>query len=644
MYRQQFSLVVLLGLTTSLTSFAVEAFGQDGWHRPASAAGSVSTLTGNLSHNSADQDGLAPYVLLDHFGVVRGYVASAPGVELEPYVGHQVSLQGAMKTLPGGTMPCMTAEKVMSGEKSARPTVARDFDTQNRRRTAVRPVSYQEPVPTPAPQQLGAGAAQGKSSHVPSAGGMKAGDVPMPYPESGPGAPEVVPGYEAAGGCAGDDCGACGVECETSCENYCGPVRPLFCIGPTGIWLKADYLAWNMRGMHVPALVTSSNNPNLLATDANGFAGVNGVGRLGADHPDTVVLFGDENINDQTRSGGRIQAGVWLDGCKTFGIEGEYLGLENATTSYFRWSDGNPVVSRPFLDTSTVPPIQNVEYVALPRTTTAGVPILNSLDGSIAIDASTRFEAAGGRLVFALYRNEGTWNDPECCGRVLHDSFHSNLLVGYRFVGLDDHLGITENLTTSSGIVPTVTGGTAQGTSAFAIHDQFDTKNRFSGVDLGLQFELQRNRWSLDLMPRIAIGTNHETAIINGTTIFTDRTGAQFGSPGNGGLLAQPVRAGANNPGNIGTYDKNVFAVVPEMDVNFGFQVTPRAKVVVGYTFMYFSNVARAGDQIDTAVNPRLLPAPVSPPFVGNLDHPQFSFQQTSFWAQGVNAGLDIQW
>ena len=71
-----------------------------------------STLSGKLYRNSADQNGSAPYLLLDKWGVVRGYVAAAQGVDLESSVGQQVSLQGTIRTLPGGDMPYMTCEKV----------------------------------------------------------------------------------------------------------------------------------------------------------------------------------------------------------------------------------------------------------------------------------------------------------------------------------------------------------------------------------------------------------------------------------------------------------------------------------------------------------------------------------------------------
>ena len=109
---------------------------------------------------------------------------------------------------------------------------------------------------------------------------------------------------------------------------------------------------------------------------------------------------------------------------------------------------------------------------------------------------------------------------------------------------------------------------------------------------------------------------------------------------GTGGLLAEPS--------NIGIRSQDRFAVIPEMGVKLGYNFTPNIKAFVGYTFMYVSNVARPGDQIDRTVNisqqPILLgTTAVNPPLVGAA-RPFPLFQTTDFWAQGVNFGLEIQY
>ena len=58
----------------------------------------------------------------------------------------------------------------------------------------------------------------------------------------------------------------------------------------------------------------------------------------------------------------------------------------------------------------------------------------------------------------------------------------------------------------------------------------------------------------------------------------------------------------------IGHYHKNAFAFIPELDVNAGFQLTKRLRLYVGYTLLWVSTVARAGEQIDPTINPSAFP------------------------------------
>ena len=183
------------------------------------------------------------------------------------------------------------------------------------------------------------------------------------------------------------------------------------------------------------------------------------------------------------------------------------------------------------------------------------------------------------------------------------------------------------------------------------MHDQFNTQNSFNGGDLGMKFEFQRNRWSLDLYPRIAVGSTHSVVDINGSTRVTAPDGTEYWPTPNGGRATQPTPNGgllalAANPtagyaGNIGHYEQDTFAVVPELDLNVGFQFTRHTRVVVGYSGLYWSKVARAGEQIDRNVNSTLLPGATP---AGDLTHPQFTVQETGFWAQGVNVGVDCRW
>ena len=90
----------------------------------------------------------------------------------------------------------------------------------------------------------------------------------------------------------------------------------------------------------------------------------------------------------------------------------------------------------------------------------------------------------------------------------------------------------------------------------------------------------------------------------------------------------------------MGRYTQNDFAVIPELGVTLGYDITERLRATVGYSFIYWSRVARPGDQIDMAVNPSYIPNHGPP--VGAA-YPQFEFNTTDLWIQGANVGLELR-
>src|SRR5262249_57995102 len=126
---------------------------------------------------------------------------------------------------------------------------------------------------------------------------------------------------------------------------------------------------------------------------------------------------------------------------------------------------------------------------------------------------------------------------------------------------------------------------------SFSITDQFHTTNDFYGGQVGFDFECRRGHWFLGWTTKVAIGGVHQAVDVNGTTstsVFTGPNAGTFTSPG--GLLAQPT--------NIGQIGRDRFAVVPEVGVKVGFQVTDHLRAYAGYNFLYMSSVVRPGDQI----------------------------------------------
>ena len=89
----------------------------------------------------------------------------------------------------------------------------------------------------------------------------------------------------------------------------------------------------------------------------------------------------------------------------------------------------------------------------------------------------------------------------------------------------------------------------------------------------------------------------------------------------------------------MGTHESQQFSMMPEIGCTLGYDLTSRLKATVGYSLLYWSNVARPGDQIDLNLDPGQFPPPTTTTGV----KPQFDLHTSDFWAQGVNLGLDFR-
>src|SRR5262249_19285854 len=138
---------------------------------------------------------------------------------------------------------------------------------------------------------------------------------------------------------------------------------------------------------------------------------------------------------------------------------------------------------------------------------------------------------------------------------------------------------------------------------------------------------------------KVALGTTNSTVNISGGQNLL-LNGVPTGA--NAGLLALGT--------NSGIHHTNSFSVVPEATINLGYQLTPRMKVFVGYTFLYLSNVLRPGEQIDTGIDVTRIPNFNPIDRNGNLittpvaNRPAAPMARTDFWAQGINFGLQFKW
>jgi hypothetical protein len=351
--------------------------------------------------------------------------------------------------------------------------------------------------------------------------------------------------------------------------------------------VDTEALLWWFRGERLPPLVTTSPAGTPLFQ-----AGVLGTGN-------TSVLFGNSAVNNNPQGGFQINAGYWLDQCRHWGVEGNFFMLSSQTINFSAASNGDSILARPFFD-----PVTN-------RNTSELVSLPGLTKGSISASALTTGLIGAGALFRANL----------CCGCC----YRIDWLGGYRYLNFNDRLNIDETITNTSGANFVVPGTT------LAVGDRFTTRNTFNGFNTGLSGQFQRGPWALQGLATIAVGDNHRVLSIDGATTVTVPGLPSVTNAG--GLLALPS--------NIGRSSGDHVAVIPQFGANLYYQITPWMRASVGYTFLLWPQVIRSGDAIDTAVNPNLLPP--GNPLGGGPTHPVFTGGTSTFWAQGISAGLQLR-
>ena len=81
------------------------------------------------------------------------------------------------------------------------------------------------------------------------------------------------------------------------------------------------------------------------------------------------------------------------------------------------------------------------------------------------------------------------------------------------------------------------------------------------------------------------------------------------------------------------------FAIVPELDLNLAFAITPHLTARIGYTFIYWSSVLRPGDQINSTVSPQLIPSEFPRTGTSGPNQPQYQDQHDELLGTGAQRG-----
>lgn len=165
----------------------------------------------------------------------------------------------------------------------------------------------------------------------------------------------------------------------------------------------------------------------------------------------------------------------------------------------------------------------------------------------------------------------------------------TDFVTGYQFARINESMQIHSETQNQSLIV----------------NDNYNTYNEFHGGILGVLHDYNYGCVNLTLLGRVSLGNIHQTAIARGDT-----------NNQQGGLYVE-----SNT-----TVVRDKFCSVPELGATLGYQFSPCMQIRAGYSILYWSNVARPEALIDQVR--------------GN--NTSIVFRDSSFWLQGVSAGLTI--
>lgn len=358
-------------------------------------------------------------------------------------------------------------------------------------------------------------------------------------------------------------------------------------------WVRAEYLAWRIRGSYLPPLAeVSSISPSPFVGE---------------------ILIGGRTVNPGNSYGGRITAGLWLNRSRTVGLEASYFYLGPRSINQLASGSGegslipggasSPTIIRPYTSATFFTPPMILASPFLAR-------------GSLAASLAGHLQGAEINSVYDLGERRG---------------FRLRLLGGFRFLDFKERLTLIEN------ILHNFAGTLGDGSELFyTITDEFGTRNRFYGGQGGAQTEFKRGRLSLEFSGKVALGGTRQLANVGGSTIILLRN--NIGSVTSvGGFLALET--------NIGRYERSRFAFLPEAKAAVGYRLVGNLEAFAGYDLLFSSRVARPSDQIDLTINWVRVPffrSTIQPGHNEGPVRPAFSFRDSNFWAQGMTFGLRL--
>lgn len=287
--------------------------------------------------------------------------------------------------------------------------------------------------------------------------------------------------------------------------------------------------------------------------------------------PGAVTLFGGDQLSG-VRPGLRADAGMWIG--DRLGVDGSFLFVATERVTFNAATEpGGPALVRP------------IRTVA----GESAVPLGQSGPDSLTATAATWTIGGDVNVRWNLRRSEFVTCD---------------LFAGYRYLHLWDQVRVSNTLTDAGTPLARTT-----------LTDEFRTINQFHGPQVGLATSARLfDRLTFTTRLGVALGATVTDARLSGGSSIGGVT-----TPS--GLLVRGT--------NAGRYEGTEFAVLPTADAKFGYDLTDCFRLSVGYSFLYWSRVERAGDQIDRTLS---------------FNRPVYPARGTDYWLQGLTLGAEVRY
>lgn len=390
--------------------------------------------------------------------------------------------------------------------------------------------------------------------------------------------------------------------------------------GPTTpqslLYGQVDYFGTQSEASRRPDFPLVTSKPLVLVD--NPATGHPFLGELSGPH--TESLYDDNRPSYGFASGFKGAVGGWLGRDSDWGAELSGFWVPSESTSKtLRSGQPNSFFSVPFFDTA-----RDIEYAIVLGSDLPGQPVS---PGAVSVGSSLDLWGVGGRV-----RKRGCG-----CGDVdlgfsagfrylrLRETFQidyatdSTLAKAPPFFGsptLEDYLFV-------GGMVPGV------GSRVWA-QDRVSAQNDFYGFQLGLDAKVKViPDLTLTISPSVALGANRERLDTSGWGRAVDPAGTSYATPY--GVFARP--------GAVGSRSETNFAVVPEIDLQFAYQISENFELRLGYDFLFLSDMVWAGNQLSRSID---APFGGSGAFSAQPLGVARPFETQTFWAQSFNAGVHL--